>query len=281
MDADDPTNAHLATPPPPVSRWSDAKYTNLEVPCYIPAEAFTCMDGHFLRALRLRAVVHDLQRLIATDSCDAYFSNIPITPAYDNKGQRTNTPRNMVSDKRLSAITELGSLLSIYDDRHAVKGKEILRKVRFTKEQMDTGAWGAVIGARGAVHQSLEKEYHCRIVLAGRGITDPMKDSNFNAAAWASEDPHVRITATNEQDLQAVVERIEWILSDDPEAEEFREANRRRTAQVEGRYDPRTWVSSADLKKASGTAASGVGEKRPREEEEKDEELANFLEEFE
>lgn len=81
-----------------------------------------------------------------------------------------------------------------------------------------------------------------------------MKDTNVNAAAMAMEDPHVRITATNEHDLQVAAERVEWILSDDPEAIEFREKNRRRMAQVEGRYDPRTWVSSPEYIKATGNA---------------------------
>lgn len=81
-----------------------------------------------------------------------------------------------------------------------------------------------------------------------------MKDTNVNAAAMAMEDPHVRITASNEHDLQVAAERVEWILSDDPEAIEFREKNRRRMAQVEGRYDPRTWVSSPEYIKATSNA---------------------------
>lgn len=283
------------------SRWSTTRYTNTEIPSYVPAEAFTFLNGQFLRAFRLRAIVHDLQRLLKTQTCDQYFVNIPLTPTYDETtGERNNTPYQLLSEKRVKAITELSSMHRLFDDRLSDTrgGKEILRKIRFTKEQMDSGAWGAIIGARGMVHQKLEKEFQCRIVLAGRGITDPMKDSNFNAVTWAYEDPHVRLSAASEQNLQAAAERIEWILSDDPEAVEFREQNRRRTAQVEGRYDPRTWVSATDRAKAaaagsaSSTAeggttagASGVGHKRGREhateeEAEKDDDLEALLGEF-
>lgn len=265
------------------SRWSDTRYTNMEVPSYIPPEAITHEKGQFLRALLLRVLAQDMQRMLETHTCDQYFRNIPIEPEYDASGNRTNTPENMIGEKRLHAIDDLSKLLRTYVERHdPSKSKDITRKLYFTQEQMDTGAWGSLIGARGAVHQQLEKETKCRVVLAGRGITNPLKDTNPNAAALALEDPHVRITAQNEQDLQAAAERIEWILSDDPEAVEFRDKNRRRMAQVEGRYDPRTWVSAADKKQAQAEKGGerGTAGKRPREEETVDAEVDEFLEDL-
>lgn len=275
------TNTTDATSSSSTSRWSDASYTNMDIPSYIPPEAFTHLQGQFLRGFLLCALVHDLRRMIATNTCSQYFDNLPLDPVYNSAGERTNTPEEVLRNKRMEAIQEMSELLSVFDERYETKGKEILRKIMLQREHMETGAWGAIIGARGAVHQGLEKKHNCRIVLAGRGITDPMKDSNVNALIWAQEDPHVRISANNEKELQEAVEEIEWILSDDPVAVEFRERNRRRTARLEGRYDPRTWVSSTDASKRGGEAGSrsGVGEKHGRDDEvESDkEDLDEFL----
>lgn len=257
------------------SRWSETRYTNMEVPSYIPSEALVLENGQFLRAFLLRVLANDMQRMLATNTCEQYFHNISVEPTYDANGNRNNTPAMMLGEKRLQVIDEIGRLNRTYVERDdQVKGRDVVRKIYFTQDQMDTGAWGAILGARGLVHQQLEKETKCRIVLAGRGITNPLKDSSPNATSLAMEDPHVRVTATCEDDLQVAAERIEWILSDDPEAEEFREKNRRRMAQVEGRYDPRTWVP--------GNVGKSVG-RRPREEETApaDAELDEFLEDLE
>lgn len=246
------------------SRWSVGRYNDLEIPTYIPSEALLHEHGQFLRAFLLRVLVTDLQRLLTTNGCEQCFVNAPLTPEYDSDGNRSNTPEAVISERRMRAMDDIGKLLRAFVDRaEQAKSQEITRRIYLTPELMSTGAWGAIIGARGMVHQQLEKETKCRIVLVGRDITNPLKDTNANAAAMALEDPHVRIIAPNEQQLQLAAERIEWILSDDPEAVEFRERNRRRTAQVEGRYDPRTWVSSS----AAAAGQPGVGAKRGRTEE--------------
>ncbi|CBZ26402.1 putative branch point binding protein [Leishmania mexicana MHOM/GT/2001/U1103] len=283
------------------SRWSESRYTNLQVPSYVPSEALMHEDGQFLRAFLLRVLANDMQRMLATNTCAAYFRNIPLEPEYDANGNRTNTPENVVMEKRLHVMDDISKLLRTYVERAeyaANKSKDINRRIYFTAEQIETGDYGALIGPRGLVHQQLEKETNCHIVLVGRGITNPLKDTNPNAAAMALEDPHVRITATTEEDLQTAAERIEWILSDEPEAVEFRENNRRRMAQVDGRYDPRTWMTAAEKRKkaaaekaaAAGGAAAGEdetgaekGRKREREEapvEEEDTELNEFLEDL-
>lgn len=268
----------------PRSRWSESRYTNIQVPSYVPPEALLHEEGQFIRAFLLRVMANDMQRLIATNSCPSYFQNIPLEPEYDANGNRTNTPENVLGEKRLHVMDDIGKLLRTYVERAdyaAAKSKDITRRIYFTAVQMETGEYGALIGARGLVHQQLEKETNCHIVLAGRGITNPLKDTNPNAAAMALEDPHVRITATNEADLQKAAERVEWILSDDPEAVEFREKNRRRTAQVEGRYDPRTWMTLADRKAAAAASKGGKREREPEPvEEERDAELDEFLEDL-
>uniref|UniRef100_A0A0A9WAQ2 Branchpoint-bridging protein n=1 Tax=Lygus hesperus TaxID=30085 RepID=A0A0A9WAQ2_LYGHE len=109
----------------------------------------------------------------------------------------------VLGEKRLNVIGEIGKMLHSHVERtDAQNKKEISHKIYFTQEQMASGSWGAILGARGSVHQQLEKETKCKIVLIGRGITNPLKDTNANAAAMAMEDPHARITAGNEHDLQ-------------------------------------------------------------------------------
>lgn len=265
------------------SRWSESRYTNLAVPSYVPSEALVHEDGQFMRAFLLRALATDMQRMLAAHTYDAYFRNILLKPEYDGNGNRTNTPENVVMEKRLRVMDDISKLLRTYvelAEYAANKSKDINHRIYFTPDQIETGDYGALIGPRGQVHQDLEKETNCHIVLVGRGITNPLKDTNPNAAAMALEDPHVRITAKTEEDLQKAAEKIEWILSDEPDAVEFRENNRRRMAQVDGRYDPRTWMTMAEKKKkaaaqkaAAAAAAAGesdngaeVGKKRPREE---------------
>ncbi|CBH16054.1 branch point binding protein, putative [Trypanosoma equiperdum] len=264
------------------SRWSSERYTNLFVPNYIPPELMLYDEGQFLRAFLLRVLSIDLNRLIETKRCGDYFINIPLVPEYNSEGQRTNTPDELVAEKRLKVMDELTNLLRQHSELelNAKTQKEVVRKRYFTQEEMDNGAYGAILGARGMVHQELERLTKCKIVLAGRGITNALKDTSANAARVALEDPHARITAPNEQALQHAMERIEWILSDDPEALEFRENNRKRMAQIEGRYDPRTWVSLAER---NAKNPRRMGEKREREEEAKEEldaDLQEFLDEL-
>ncbi|KPI90602.1 putative branch point binding protein [Leptomonas seymouri] len=279
------------------SRWSEVRYTNLHIPSYVPSEALVAEDGQFMRAFLLRVLATDMQRMLAAHTCDMYFCNTPLEPEYDANGNRTNTPEDVVMEKRLRVMDDISKLLRTYVERAeyaASKSKDINHRIYFTHDQIETGDYGALIGPRGQVHQDLEKETNCHIVLVGRGITNPLKDTNPNAAAMALEDPHVRITAKTEEDLQKAAEKIEWILSDEPDAVEFRENNRRRMAQVDGRYDPRTWMTVAEKKKAAAqkaAAAAGengaeVGTKRPREAggaeaaEEDDAELNEFLEDL-
>ncbi|KAG8348755.1 KH domain [Trypanosoma vivax] len=261
------------------SRWSTERYTNLYIPNYIPPELLIYDEGQFLKAFLLRVLSVDLNRFIETKRCDDYFINLPIVPEYNSEGHRTNATEDLVAEKRLKVMDELTNLLRLHSElgMQAKAPKEIMRKRFFTREEMENGAYGAILGARGMVHQELEQTTKCKIVLAGRGITNPLKDTSANAARMALEDPHVRITASSEQALQHAMQRIEWILSDDPEAQEFRENNRKRMAQIEGRYDPRTWVSSVEKR---GGSPQRRGWKRSREEPELDADVQEFLDEL-
>lgn len=272
------------------SAWSTTKYTNLEIPSYIPPEALVFEHGQFLRVFLLRAQLADINRLINAGAEEDYYRSVTLVPEYDAAGNRTNTPQNLLREKQRSVVDELAKYRRTFVESAEAaeqKSKEISRKIYFTEEQMASGYWGAIIGARGSVQQALAKKTNCRIALAGRGITNVNKDTSANAAALALEEPHVRITATNEADLGAAIEQIEWILSDEPDAVDFRENNRRRVAQVNGRYDPSTWMTEAQ-RRAKEQQQHGLGTKRPRAdaptslaEEAAQREMDELLEEFE
>ena len=268
-----------------MSRWSSERFTNLNIPNYIPPEAILDDEGSFLKAFLLRALWHDLGRISESPQMVAdYFSRIEIVPEYDNQGNRTNTPEMLLQEKKMKAFEELTSQLKRHKEMlqgavASLNKTEHVMKRFFTKDEMEGGAYGAILGARGSVHQSLEKETHCKIVLAGRGITDLRKDTSEMAIRAAQEEPHARIVGPSEKALQMAAQRIDWILSDDPQAVEFRENNRRKMAYVEGRqYVPFPKEAQGYTKPTSRT-----GEKRGREEEvdpTMDADTADFLKSF-
>jgi hypothetical protein len=140
----------------------------------------------------------------------------------------------------------------------------VVHHIFFTKEQMETRAYGAIFGSRGATHQKLEKETGCKIVLGGRGITDVRKQGGVRAAesAEAAElNPHVMIRAPNEQSLRRAIQEIEWLMSDDPEAVRTREDNKKRAEIDNGIYDPARWQAMQQQRMAAtgGAAAGGLG----------------------
>ena len=279
------------------SRWSDERYTNPQIPSYIPPEMLLMNEGKLCKAFLMRCALLDCNRLIDSNSADEYFAHTVITPEYDRYGYRTNTPENLLQAKKRSIMEELSNMLKLHRELTAANGggsggtKEIVKKRYFTREEMELGAYGALLGARGSVHQELEKTTRCKIVLAGKGITDSKIDNSANAQLLAQEEPHARVTAPNEKALQAAMERIEWILSDDPEALAFRENNRKKMAKIDGRYNPDTWVTNtaprggaaAPTNSTYNASSSTNNRKRDRQEnapEVLDDDVKDFLEAF-
>ena len=261
--------------PPPrkkqrVERWSRGVYNNPVLPNYVPPEMIIHDSGRTLEALLIRAAFDDIRRLCEHEQYDVYFQRQRpnhIKPEYDRQGNRTNTPKDILNNRRMQLLEQIVAkgkeqhTLSSGVTELAGKGnREILHKIYLTPEQIESRAYGAIIGARGRTHQELEKEYRCRIVVEGRGITDLKKEVNMqNSAALtrAEEAPHVRITARDERDMRRCIEKISWILSDDPEAQEFREENRKALAIVNGTYNPDTWVSSIKPEAGAGAGKKG------------------------
>lgn len=103
----------------------------------------------------------------------------------------------------------------------------IIHRIFFSKQVMDAKRHGAILGSRGTTHRLLERETGCRICLGGRGITDLRNTRDGQdleeARRLLSYDAHCQIIAPSELHLQRAIERIEFLVSDDPEAEELRE----------------------------------------------------------
>ncbi len=261
-------------------------------------------EGKLCDAFLLRAAVIDCNRMVDTFTSEEYFGQRVIVPEYDRYGNRSNMPEHLLQAKKQKSMEKLSGLMKTHRDLTTaggiggagggMKSSELTQKRYFSREEMDLQAYGALLGARGSVHQELEKTTRCKIVLAGRGITDSKIDLSATALQLALEEPHVRVTAPNEKALQAAMERIEWILSDDPEAVQFRENNRKKMAKIDGRYNAETWGqprggagpahgSSSGQQQQSSGYGGGDGRKRGREEpraEELDADVKDFLEAF-
>jgi hypothetical protein len=255
---------------PRLERWTKFQYSNPKIPTYVPPEMLLHDDGKALNALLLRAALEDVNRLQASGEEEVFYQRrrenyLPAT--YDRHGNRENTFSKMLEKRRLALVKEI---IDKAKEQHTMnsgieqgiaKGKrEREHKIWLTEAQFESRAYGAVIGARGRTHQKLEKEYDCRIVVEGRGITDLKKRENLLAGSVAvarsQEPPHIRIVASDERKLKKCIEKINWILSDDIDAQIFREENRKALAIENGRYNPDTWVSSVVVPEA---VASGQG----------------------
>jgi hypothetical protein len=218
-----------------------------------------------------RAHLEDLKRMSERAPAEPYFMRrdgmLNIPAKYDAHGRRTNTPQQILAERKDRILKDLADRFKRFHKQGATGEKEIVRKVFFTAHQMETKSYGAILGSRGATHQKLESETGCRIVLAGRGITDMKKAINLRhydqSNEMALERPHCRITAPSESALQKAVERIEWILSDTPEAIRFRDDVRKRLAIDNGTYDPKTWQptpipGATPAAPAAGAAGAGA-----------------------
>mmetsp|Transcript_48210 Transcript_48210/g.55696 ORF Transcript_48210/g.55696 Transcript_48210/m.55696 type:complete len:259 (+) Transcript_48210:57-833(+) len=236
--------------------WSLSTFANQNVPTYLPPEAIILEKGEFLKGFLLRCQVHDLQRMIDTDQCEAFVTQC----SGDRLGK---SALDQIQDRKTNVMEKLMELSKQHKEASAgapmLASKGIVQIRKFKKEEMEQGAYGAILGARGSVHQDLEKSTGCKIVLAGKGITDLRKDTSDLAKAAAEEDPHARIWAPNHKALDECLKKIDWILSDEPAAQEFREKNRKTLAAFSGKvYIP--------IAQAQGAKSFDQPRKREREE---------------
>ena len=282
-----------AIPPHLQGGWSVERYTNPLIPMYIPPECFVIEGGRLLNGILARCKIHDTARIGEEGTQAAYFhiAGPSIEPEYDpSTGARTNTHDKILMSRKLEAMKELRQMLAQHKEilsGRAAEGKstlggggEVTRKYPFSERQLEL--FGTVLGGRGEIHQEIVRDSGCRnIEFAGRGITNLDKKINIqrgsDAERKAKEAPHARIIAPTEAAANKAIEMIEWLLSDDPEAEKKREANRRRVAILNGTYDPT--LDGEYGSKRGGFGNNKAGDKRLREEattEVEDPDLAEF-----
>ena len=273
---------------PVVNRWSTDVFSNPIVPSYIPPEALLHDRGEFAKAFAARALLHDINRLDESKQAAVFFAHKEITPEYDASGTRNNTPDDLLKLRKRQVVETMASMLKRHREevlgQSGGNGRDIVQKRFFRKEELDL--YGALLGARGKVHQELEKETGCKLVLAGRGITSLLTETSPDAQRMAQEDPHIRITAPNERALQLAYEKVDWILSDEPSAQQYREKNRRRMDHIEGRETRwegpagrggRGSGAGASSGRGSGTApAFNDSGKRARDEEQAPDDVDDF-----
>jgi hypothetical protein len=229
----------------PKRRWSDGKFCNPDVPSYVPPELLLFGDGKPLQVFLARARIEDMKRLCERGLEGLYYMRAggELPPGF--RGVPADELR-FARESRMRDLQELGRKMAAASvtasvapeskvfthGLHGRDGLRIVRKIFFTPKQVETERFGCLFGSRGATQKALQTETRCKIILGGRGITDIRKVRNvedFDALKrLAEEDPHVAIYAPTEAALRLAVERIEFLLSDDPESERARDFNRRR-----------------------------------------------------
>ena len=289
-----PSPLHVAPPrvPPhlrrPECRWSTARYCNPDVPSYVPPELLIVGDGRPLAALLQRARLEDIKNSIE----GVYFSGRGGELPRDFRGSAADALW-AVREQHQREFSDAARKLQLeQQSRDPAGGRDpantrIVRKIYFTQAQLDSGVYGALFGSRGATQKQLQTETKCRIVVAGRGITDPLKlhhgmDAE-TARRLAEEDPHVCITAPNEKALRDAVQRVEFLISDDIDAVRLREENKRR-ADIDNGLTSRpqqaqqlALTAAAGERGAGGGAAGGGGPVRPPRPAAEDRDVQAFL----
>eukprot|EP00744_Colponema_vietnamica_P009332 GILI01013281.1.p2 GENE.GILI01013281.1~~GILI01013281.1.p2 ORF type:complete len:205 (-),score=43.88 GILI01013281.1:41-655(-) len=198
-----------------------------------------------------------------------------IKATFDSKGNRVNTAAEMLTERNTRNLEYLKRQLAKFKDETVREG-EVSRKYFFKPQHISM--IGSLFGARGETQKKLVRDAGVlRIEFAGRGLTKRQKKFNAirgldKADELESEEPHAFIVGYDEASVGRAIERIEWLLSDTPDAVATRENNRVQLMVKDGTYDALTY-------KAKEVVGGAVGSKREREVEETkvDEELDAFL----
>jgi hypothetical protein len=262
--------------PRPTKRFTDAHYCNPNVPSYIPPEAFLYGDGRFADLFLMRARLDDMRRLKAAGLESLYFmragGELPrgfrgsageeLHHQREQRYKDFETARTRYSTEDAKRAENSGPAGGT---RRGDKGG-VTCKVMLTEQQVQSGTVAALFGYRGSTHKMLLRELNLNaLMVGGRGITDPRKQrpevmSYQEAIVLAQEPPHVKLTASNESDLQRAVQRIEFFLSDDPEAINERETLSRRGAIENGfTYRGGKYARANAVREAAAAAARAAG----------------------
>eukprot|EP01064_Diplonema_japonicum_P031652 TRINITY_DN5720_c7_g1_i1.p1 TRINITY_DN5720_c7_g1~~TRINITY_DN5720_c7_g1_i1.p1 ORF type:complete len:346 (+),score=76.84 TRINITY_DN5720_c7_g1_i1:49-1038(+) len=241
---------HMSVTHPAMPRWSADRKHSPAVPVYVPPELFTVCKGQAMGVFMLRAAFADMNRIGEQKREDEWYlrkRKRDEAPVYNAKGERVNTAQMVFKEKKMKLVQELLAVSSRINQKNAQSEARITKKIYFTKEQIQSRAYGAILGARGRTHQELQQSTGCKISLMGKGISDMLKNKQNPGEHRAGEDdaPHCHITAPSEEALHKCVERIEFIISDRKEAIEFRNEKRKEVAILNGTYREETWKQGA------------------------------------
>jgi len=234
------------------SRWSEAKYCNPRVPSYVPPELILWGEGKPLQVFLNKARIEDMKRLHYAHADGVFFmrkdGELPegftgwprhaLEEAIQRREEEFEHERRVVNEAlaaREVAALQTGELAnkrrkmlgSLSNNLEYTRDGRIIHRIFFSRRVMDNRLYAAILGSRGTTHRLLEKETGCKISLGGRGITD-MRNLREGtdieeARRLLSFEPHCQILAPSELHLQRAIERVEFLVSDDPEAEELRE----------------------------------------------------------
>lgn len=258
--------AHLRRP---TSRWSEAQYCNPAVPSYVPPEMLLFGDGRVIDAFLMRARLEDMRRLTDRGLESLYFMRRGGELPPDFRGSAAEE----LHAQREMRLKEFENAAKRYEaeDLGAAGNKDPARKNRlehkifFTDDQMRTGVFGALFGYRGATQKMLQNELKCKLIVGGRGITDPSKIRpdimpHEEAVKLAAEEPHCKISAGSEILLKQAVQRIEHFLSNDADAVRERETLSRRGEVENGvRFRGNRYTKANAVREAAENAARAAG----------------------
>eukprot|EP01060_Flectonema_neradi_P000846 TRINITY_DN10509_c0_g1_i1.p1 TRINITY_DN10509_c0_g1~~TRINITY_DN10509_c0_g1_i1.p1 ORF type:complete len:292 (+),score=74.17 TRINITY_DN10509_c0_g1_i1:50-925(+) len=234
----------------PLKRWSEDRKHSMNVPTYVPPELFTVAKGQAMAAFMKRSAFQDMLTMEGLKLEDEWYQRKrrkEDKPVYNAAGERVNTSQMVFKEKKMRLVQDILALSSRVNQKTAQSDSRITKKIYFTKDQIHSKAFGAIIGARGKTHKELQQSTGCKISLLGKGISDmhaSQPSTNSDHKAGEDDAPHCHITAPSEEALKRCVEKIEFIISDKQEAIDFRNQNRKEVAILNGTYREDMWNTS-------------------------------------
>ena len=234
----------------PLKRWSEDRKHSMNVPTYVPPELFSVAKGQAMAAFMKRSGFQDMLAMEGLKQEEEWYQRKrrkEDKPVYNAAGERVNTAQMVFKEKKMRLVQDILALSSRVNQKTAQSDSRITKKIYFTKDQIHSKAFGAIIGARGKTHKELQQSTGCKISLLGKGISDMHTAQPAAPEHKAGEDdaPHCHITAPSEEALKRCVEKIEFIISDKQEAIDFRNQNRKEVAILNGTYREDIWNPSS------------------------------------
>eukprot|EP01006_Ploeotia_vitrea_P015831 TRINITY_DN46191_c0_g1_i1.p1 TRINITY_DN46191_c0_g1~~TRINITY_DN46191_c0_g1_i1.p1 ORF type:complete len:493 (+),score=90.71 TRINITY_DN46191_c0_g1_i1:16-1494(+) len=220
------------------TRWSTQRYVqDKNTPHYVPWQMFTAAKGEAMRVFLHRTLLNDMNRMSDEKNFDDYFGRKrgrSPEPTYNAKGERQNTRENRFRAKKKKIVDELLQMSNLHHGRQVQMAQtKYTKKVFFSKEFLDQTSFRIIIGPRGRTQQELEQQTGARITVLGKGT-----QSTFGRTPRQGDDddPHILIQAPTEEILRKAVSKIEWILGDSEEAQQWKQQKLKELAIINGTF---------------------------------------------